>query len=199
VPPLLGPYLTRSLEDLLGGPSLAVVVEPDGTDRTGGTPAGRRERTEIALSRAVGRRVQVHHRPDGRPEVVAGAEVSVSHGAGVTFAVAGPIDVACDVETVVPRTVEDWAGLLWPALHDLRPLLAEESGEDGDTIATRLWTVVECVRKAGAVRRPVTVEPGGRDGWVVFGLGDQQLATFATTLRGQDAPAVFGVLTKGRS
>jgi enediyne polyketide synthase len=199
VPPLLGPYLTRSLEDLLGGPSLAVVVEPDGTDRTGGTPAGRRERTEIALSRAVGRRVQVHHRPDGRPEVVAGAEVSVSHGAGVTFAVAGPIDVACDVETVVPRPVEDWAGLLWPALHDLRPLLAEESGEDGDTIATRLWTVVECVRKAGAVRRPVTVEPGGRDGWVVFGLGDQQLATFATTLRGQDAPAVFGVLTKGRS
>ena len=63
----------------------------------------------------------------------------------------------------------------------------------------RLWTVVECIRKAGAVRRPVTVEPTGGDGWVVFSLGDRQVATFATLLRGQDAPAVFAVLTKGRS
>jgi enediyne polyketide synthase len=196
VPPLLGPHLTRSLEDVVGGPSLAVAVEPDG-DGSGHQPA-RQEQTAVALSRAVGRPVQVHHRPDGKPECDA-AKVSVSHGAGVTFAVAGPDDVACDVETVIPRSTEDWDGLLWPALRDLRGLLVRESDEDSNTVATRLWTAVECIRKTGAVQQPVTLESSTADGWVVFGVGERRVATFLTTLHGLDSPVVFAVMTKGRS
>ena len=196
VPPLLGPYLTRALEDVLGGPSLAVVVEPDG-DGSGHQPA-RQEQTSVALGRAVGRPVQVRHRPDGKPECDE-AEVSVSHGAGVTLAVAGPEDVTCDVETVVPRSAEVWDGLLWPALRDLRGLLVRESTEDSDTVATRLWTAVECIRKTGAVQQPVTLESSTADGWVVFGVGERRVATFVTTLHGLDSPAVFAVMTKGRS
>jgi len=49
------------------------------------------------------------------------------------------------------------------------------------------------------VQQPVTLESSTADGWVVFGVGERRVATFVTTLHGLDSPAVFAVMTKGRS
>jgi enediyne polyketide synthase len=73
VTPLLGPYLERTLSDLVGGPAVAVAVEPHET--------GRDE------ARAVARI------PGDRP-------VSVAHGPGLTLCVAAEAAVACDVRPV---------------------------------------------------------------------------------------------------
>jgi enediyne polyketide synthase len=192
--PLLGPFLTRELEQILGAPGLAVQVWPE----PGGDTEQRRQRTAAAVARQAGRDVPLRHRPDGKPEVPCELQVSASHGAGVTLAVAAETEIACDVEAVSECDGARCDELLWPELRELREVLTRESDEDSDTVATRLWTVVECIRKSGGVQQPVTAEPGGGDGWAVFAVGDRTVATFLTRLRGLDSPAVFAVMTEGR-
>jgi enediyne polyketide synthase len=199
---MLSGYLERTLEKVIGG-SRAVVVEPDPVP---GEPADRRAQTELAASRALGRPVTVRHRPDGKPEVD-GAAVSASHSAGVSLVVASPgADVprdnggrlGCDVETVVHRTEEDWAGLLGPELSRVRDLVVAESGEDTDRAGTRIWSALECLQKTGTTTRDLTVDRVSADGWIVLSTGDARIATWVTTLNDQPDPVVFAVLSGER-
>ncbi|HEX3733263.1 MAG TPA: type I polyketide synthase [Mycobacteriales bacterium] len=198
VPALLGPYLERRLPEVAGCEALAVVVEPDPTH--GQRPSSRREQTALALSRALGRRVSPRYRPDGRPEVD-GVQVSSSHGAGLTLGVTGTGVVGCDVQPVSRPDEADWAGLLGDR-RGLAELVAEETGEHPDLASTRVWSMLECVRKSGrSVLGQGTLERGSDDGWVVFALGELRVATFAASLRGAgeaDGPVVFAVLAERR-
>ncbi|MEV8632067.1 type I polyketide synthase [Streptosporangium sp. NPDC051023] len=194
VVPLLGPYLERTLEDLVGA-RVAVAVEPGRTEGT----AERRELTAVAAGRALGRPAEVRYRPDGRPEVDGGGTISASHGAGLTLCVAATGTVGCDVEPVIDRAGETWQGLL--GLHfPLAELVAAELGGSLDAAATRVWTAVECLRKAGLPQgAPLTWTPVRRDAWTVFASGALRIATLVTTLRGVREPVVFAILTEGRS
>src|SRR5439155_13169176 len=86
VPTMLGSYVERSLERVIGG-SRAVVVEPDPVGYNGSKDE-RRAQTELAASRALNRPAGLRYRPDGKPEVD-GVTVSSTHGAGLTVVVAG--------------------------------------------------------------------------------------------------------------
>jgi enediyne polyketide synthase len=197
VAPLLGSYLERTGGDLLGA-RLAVVVEPHGDADPAGVEA-RRAVTASAAARLLGPGVEVRYRPDGRPEVAGDLAVSAAHGPGVTLCVAGTAPVGCDVEAVAARSAEEWRALLG-AHAPLTELVAAETGEDGDTVATRVWAAVECLQKAGitAASAPLTVTPAQRPEWTVFVSGSVRIATLATTLRGSVEPVVFALLTEGR-
>jgi enediyne polyketide synthase len=190
VPPMLSGYLERALERVLGG-SRAVVVEPNPEQ---GVPADRQAQTQLAASRALGGPVTVRYRPDGKPEVE-GASISASHGAGVTLVVAGSNRLACDIETVVARTREDWVGLLGEELRGVRDLLATETGEDLDTASTRVWSALECLRKAGVTTRTLTVDRVHDDGWAVLSTGDAKVATWVTALTYGEDPVALAVLS----
>ncbi|MFI2077430.1 type I polyketide synthase [Streptomyces triculaminicus] len=188
--PLLGPYLERAVEDVLGA-RMAVVVEPHGGEDD------RRARTALAVRRALGRPAAVRHRPDGRPETDGGDVVSASHGAGITLCVVADSTVACDTETVTARPADEWAGLLG-AHAPLAALLAEQSGETYDSAATRAWTALECLKKAGITTdAPLTLDPPRGDHWAVLASGGLRVATFATALRGEPRPVVLAFLTEG--
>lgn len=193
VPSLLGSYVERSLERVLGG-TRTVVVEPDPSPSGNGAVPDRRAQTELAVSRALGRPAGVRHRPDGKPEVDS-AEVSASHGGGVTLAVVGAGRLGCDIEAVVPRTGNDWAGLLGRDQLAVRDLLATEAGEDPGVSATRVWCALESLRKAGATSQALTVDRVDPDGWAVLSAGDAAIATWVTTLNGQATPVVIAVLS----
>ncbi|QQQ74287.1 SDR family NAD(P)-dependent oxidoreductase [Saccharothrix sp. 6-C] len=188
-PTMLGSYLERSLERVLGG-SRAIVVEPDPTD----TSPEHRAQTALALSRALDRPVEVRYRPDGKPEVD-GAEVSASHSAGVTFAAAAPGGtLGVDVEEAVGRSEEDWAGLLGDDLIAVRDLLASEVGETAAIAGTRVWSALECLRKTGSTTQALTVDRVHPDGWAVLSTGDAKVATWVTTVVDRAEPVVFAVL-----
>ncbi|WP_431915911.1 SDR family NAD(P)-dependent oxidoreductase [Micromonospora wenchangensis] len=193
LPALLGSHLERGLGDVLGA-RVAVAVEPDA-----GPDVPRRERTAVAVGRALGARHEVRYRPDGRPEVDGDRAVSAAHGAGVTLAVAATGTVGCDVEPVAERSTADWAGLL--GVHaGLAALIAADRDESADTASTRVWGAVECLRKVGLpADSPLTLTPGGPDGWVVLASGPLRVATFATSLVDIPQPVVFTVLTDGWS
>ncbi|MFF0430002.1 SDR family NAD(P)-dependent oxidoreductase [Streptomyces sp. NPDC004520] len=195
VAPLLGPYLERSLEDVVGN-RIAVAVEPHG-DAPAGSVAQRRGFTADAAARALGSPVAVRHRPDGRPELEPSRHMSMSaaHGLGVTLSAVSDTEVACDIEAVSMRSAHEWRGLLGDHAP-VAELVAKETGEAPDTAATRVWGAVECLRKAGIMAgAPLTVLPRRKDAWVVFAAGDLRIATFVTALRDALEPAVFAFLT----
>ncbi len=193
VAPLLGPYLERTLEDVLGT-RIAVTVEPHG-DAPAGSVDERRAFTATAASRTLGAPVTVRHRPDGRPEIDGGRCVSAAHGLGITLGAVADTEVACDVEAVCMRPEAEWEGLLGEHAA-VAELVAKETGEAPDTAATRVWSAVECLRKAGiAAGAPLTVLPRRKDAWVVFAAGDLRIATFVTGLLNALEPAVFAFLT----
>ncbi|HEY0636181.1 MAG TPA: polyketide synthase dehydratase domain-containing protein, partial [Pseudonocardiaceae bacterium] len=197
VAPLLGSYLERSLGDLVGA-DVHVAVEPHGTEALG--VEERRAHTAVAAGRALGRKVTVRYRPDGRPEVDGDRAISASHAPGLTLVVAGTGTVGCDVEPVVERSAADWEGLLG-GHHALAGVVAKELGEGLDAAATRVWSAIECLQKAGVVPAgaPLTLTPERRDVWTVFASGSLRIATLVTTLRDATDPVVLAVLTDGRS
>jgi enediyne polyketide synthase len=192
VPALLGSYLERSLEGVLGG-SRAVVVEPDPVPGEPGSTHDRQAQTELAASRALGRPARLRYRPDGKPEAN-GVSVSASHGAGLTLVVAGTGRIGCDVEPAVERSDQNWAGLLGAAQLPLLNLLLSEAGDTPAAAATRIWGALECLRKTGATAQALTLERVHPDGWVVLSSGDATTATWVTTVIQRPAPVVFAVL-----
>ncbi|ALG15186.1 erythronolide synthase [Kibdelosporangium phytohabitans] len=194
LPALLGPYLERRTQPVLSTP-LKLAVRPDDPGVEKGVD-GRRDQTTKAVSWALNRQVEVTHRPDGRPETQ-GAEISASHSAGLTFAVADTHNrVACDVEVAVTRPADDWAPLLGPDQLALAKLVAQERGEDLSVAATRVWGAVECLRKLGRARIDgLTAGPARTDQWVQFRFGDIRIATFVTALRDMADPVVFTMVT----
>jgi enediyne polyketide synthase len=146
----------------------------------------------------LGRPVEVTYRPDGRPEVPGTGTLSAAHGGGLTLCVAGAGPLGCDVEPVEARPAEVWDGLLG-GHADLARLVAAETGEDVNTAATRVWTALECLQKAGRqVTDPLALQPSPRPGWSIFASGGVTVATFVTTVRDRPAPLVFAVLAGGQ-
>ncbi|TDC42917.1 type I polyketide synthase [Micromonospora sp. KC213] len=193
VAPLLGSYLERAVGDLLGA-AVAVAVEPDDPAHPAEGVAARRERTAVAVGRALGRAVALRYRPDGAPSIDGDHRVSAAHGAGLTVAVAATGPVGCDVESVAQRSPEDWGQLLG-GHRPLAELITAETGEGADVAATRVWTALECLQKAGLTTGgPLALSEERRDGWLVFASGTLRIATLVTTLRDRPEPIVFAVL-----
>ncbi|MFG3407985.1 SDR family NAD(P)-dependent oxidoreductase [Streptomyces sp. NPDC048142] len=195
--PLLGPYLERALEEILGT-RLGIAVEP-GLPGTGETRNERRAATARAVQRALGENTEIRYRPDGRPELTDSRRISAAHIPGVTLAAtttAAAQTVACDIETVHTRDTTQWAGLLGEHT-ELAALIAKETGENIDTAATRVWGATECLRKTGLMTAtPLTLTPPRQDNWVILTVGTLHIATFVTTLRDTPKPAVLTFLTE---
>jgi enediyne polyketide synthase len=214
VPTLLGPFLERRTEQVLTRP-LRCVVWPHGADAEteaasvngaglsstgpGRGSALRRRRTGEALGSVLGPETALRYRPDGKPETDGGIEVSSSHGAGVTFSVAGVCGraVACDVQAAPDRSEAEWADLLGAEGLGLARLISAERGEGLAVSATRVWGALECLIKAGRARVGLAAATGPRkDAWVLLRSGNARIATFPTTLRGAAEPVVFTMLTE---
>ncbi|MFE5505623.1 SDR family NAD(P)-dependent oxidoreductase [Amycolatopsis japonica] len=192
VPSMLGSYLERSVERLLGS-SRAIVVEPDPVGVSVETTPERRAQTALAAGRAVDAPLEIRYRPDGKPEAD-GVEVSASHSAELTLAIAGGGRIACDVETAIERTPEDWAGLLGEDLLAVGELLAADAREPLSVAHTRVWSALECVRKTGDMTQALTVHRVDPDGWAVLSHGAARIATWVTTVNDRTDPVVFAVL-----
>lgn len=172
---LLEAYIERRLDELL--PSAGIRVAFDNG------PEGRgRIRSNRAIRKCSGTR-DVYRRPDGRPLVAGDLTVSASHDNDVTVAIAGRGRLGCDIEPVVEREPALWRDLLGPQAHELARLIAAQSGESESTAATRVWTIRESIKKAGAnVTATTMLDSIVGDGWVLLQSGDFRIASFVASL-----------------
>jgi enediyne polyketide synthase len=190
---LLRPYIERRVGELLPKTQVSVVVERNRVDP-------RQSRSRHAIQQAVGAQVEIHVRPDGKPEATCDEAVSVSYAGDVTMAVAGQGAVACDAEPIVARTEETWRDLLGEERLQLAKLIAERCHEDPSTATTRVWAAQECLRKAGAaVDSPLAFDRGTPDGWTVMTAGSFKIATWVSPGKFAESNLVFAVLAGSES
>jgi enediyne polyketide synthase len=140
---------------------------------------------------------RLYHRPDGRPEVPGGHQVSASHAAGLVLAIAGGESsgpIGCDLEAIVERPAETWRDLLGAERFALAELVARQPGELPDAAATRVWTAAEALHKAGSpAGAPLLLEAALEDGWLLLRSGSLRVASFAANLRELGGPCAIAI------
>lgn len=197
---LLAPYLERRVEELVGGTAVRVVFERDRRGLgDGNSPKQRRAATDRALRQALGAPEKVLRRPDGKPTVPSGKGISAAHAQGLTLAVAGSGLLACDLETVAHRPDAVWRDLLGDDWKKLTVRISQEAGEDPNMTDTRLWSVLECLKKAGLPPEgPLTLESTTPDKWVLLRSGAALVATYAGGIEGVKSPLVIAIALSTR-
>ncbi|HEY0603758.1 MAG TPA: SDR family NAD(P)-dependent oxidoreductase [Herpetosiphonaceae bacterium] len=188
VEPLLGPWLERQIHDLIPGSQVSVAVEHDPT-------ASRRDRSDLAIQRALRQSAPIWRRPDGKVDATGARAVSAAHSSHITLAVAGANPLGCDLEPVAARPLEVWEGLLGHDRVALAQVIAAETGEDEAVSATRAWAAAECLKKAGAmVDAPLLFVASTDSGAVLLASGSLTIVTFVTQVRSTTDRLVFAVL-----
>jgi enediyne polyketide synthase len=170
--PLFGPYLERCLHAWSPECGIRAVF-----NRDGGIDS------ENAIRLITRSDASPLRRRDGKPEWP-GRSVSVSHCDGGTLAIAGPAALGCDVEVIKTRPTSIWRSLLGPNHFSLAALLAAEGNEDQDAAATRVWTALESLKKAGSSRDiPLLFTSAEKNGWLRLSAGPWAVATLVTQLK----------------
>jgi len=177
----LGPYLQRKMAEL--APYADVLVALDRTSRE-------------AVS---GARAGLHPRPYGKHELQGKKCASLSHSDDLTMLVAGDQILACDLEAVGGVSCS-WKELLGEQHYALAKLISDRSTEDFDVAATRVWSALECLKKAGiGDAAPLSMLPLHEDRWVLMRSGANLLATFSAKVTGRAAPLVSAILVREQS
>ena len=172
---LLEAYVERRLDELLPGAGIRVAFD-NGPERRG------RAQSHRAIRKCSGAR-NVYRRPDGQPLVDGDLSVSASHDTELTVAIAGRGPVGCDIEPVVEREPAVWRDVLGPQPYELARLISLQNSEPETTAATRVWTVLESLKKAGAnVTAPVVLDSVAGDGWLLLQSGEFRIASFVARL-----------------
>jgi enediyne polyketide synthase len=185
---LLGPYIERRLEELIPGSRVAVIV---------GQGISSDEAMRSACASETMTSLSIHRRSDGKPEIFGDSAeaVSASHSGDLTMAVAGPGPLGCDLEPVSARGQETWQTLLGSARFRLAGLIAQEAAEDLDAAATRVWTALECLKKAGyPAETPLVLGSVHKDSWILLKSGPVTAATYTTRVQDLPERLVLGVL-----
>jgi enediyne polyketide synthase len=195
--PVLGPYAERRLRELLPCSKATVVVAREVT-------GNRRQRSDLAMQRAIGNVVPIQRRPDGKPgpegALQPGWAVSAAHAGELTLAVAAPKaagPAGCDLEPVTPRSLDAWRDLLGADRMQLVEVVTVSAGEKLDAAATRVWAALEALKKAGAaLTTPLMLEDATADGWVVFAAGPLRVATYVAVVQGMAEPLALAILVR---
>jgi enediyne polyketide synthase len=200
---LVGPYLQRRLEELVASPCVRVAVEHTGAVRgsarqfdttlflsTGARAMG----SDAAMANALGKPARIWRRPDGKPVTWERGGISAAHQEALTFAIAGKGEVGCDVEAVIERPETAWLDLLGKDRLELASRLPLANGERFSGSATRLWTCIECLRKAGMpANAPLVFEAAAEDGWVLLRSGTILIATCVLAIQDVNEPLAFAI------
>jgi enediyne polyketide synthase len=142
----------------------------------------------------------VRWRADGKPEVAGPMAVSAAHSNGLTLAVAAAGEVGCDLEPICQRAEEVWRDLLGPERWLLAQLIARQAQEDIHTAATRVWTAMESLAKAGVSQNgPLVLLSPPLDGKGGISLGAPGVTVATSVLRLQNDPLPYAVAVLTRS
>jgi enediyne polyketide synthase len=188
LPSLLGPFIERRAGELIPTAEIHVAFVE-------GEDGGREQRSALAFGAVLGHKSVILKRPDGKPEVADGRAVSAAHHAHLTLAVASPERNGCDLEEVIYRSPGVWRGLIGDEGMALAQLIQRTVNESGETSATRVWAVKECLKKAGAMMNaPLLLVSTSDDGWVTLSSGLFTIVTYRAQIRNYGNKLVVAVL-----
>jgi enediyne polyketide synthase len=122
--------------------------------------------------------------------------VSRSHLGQLTLGIQSSGISACDWETVADRPPQEWRLLLGPDLYGLVAQVQAPCAEPESTVATRIWTALECLSKIGHPPTTSLVIGGVYDGgWLVLRGGNSLIASTLVSVAGVRATVAVAILT----
>ncbi len=187
---LLTPYVERCLLALVPEANVSIAFERNGT-------ADRREHSTHAIETVLGAGCVIR-RADGKPTACDGRNVSASHCGDLTMAVAGHTPVGCDLELVTTRPSETWSDMLGAERFKLAELISRETQETLDVAATRVWTSIECLKKAGAgTTSPLIFVSAALNDWILLASGELKIASGVIKRDTQKEDLAVALLTGG--
>ena len=187
---LLTPYVERCLLALVPEANVSITFERNGN-------MDRRDRSTRAIESVLGAACVVR-RADGKPTSCDGRNVSASHCGDLTMAIAGHAPVGCDLELVTTRPSETWSDMLGVERFKLAELINRETQETLDVAATRVWTSVECLKKAGAgVNAPLVLVSASPNGWILLASGELKIASGVIKRESAQDDLAVALLTGG--
>jgi enediyne polyketide synthase len=187
---LLTPYVERCVQQLIPGAEVSAVFELD-------QASDRRERSTRAIERALGTDCIIR-RADGKPTTCDGRNVSASHSGDLTMAVAGPSLVGCDLELVTIRLPAIWSDMLGVERFKLAEVISRETQEPLDVAATRVWTSIECLKKAGAgMTAPLVFVSASPNRCVLLASGELKIASCVVQVESVNEELAIALLTGG--
>ncbi|HEU4710330.1 MAG TPA: type I polyketide synthase [Pyrinomonadaceae bacterium] len=185
---LLTPYLERRVRELMPASEMSVALLQDAA-------MDLPKRSAAAFSALLDPSAVILRRPDGKPEVTDGSSVSAAHRDDLTFAVASPGRIGCDLEQVMRRSPSAWRMLIGDDGMSLVQLIQRQVGENSETAATRVWSAKECLKKVGAMANaPLVFVSASEDGWVTLSSGLFTIVTYRTQIRDHGGGFVFAML-----
>jgi enediyne polyketide synthase len=114
------------------------------------------------------------------------------------MAVAGRSPIGCDLDLVVTRSPEIWCDMLGVERFKLAEVISRETGETLDVAATRVWTSVECLKKAGAgLTAPLVFAGVAPNGWILLASGELKIASCVIERAGEKEDLAITLLTGG--
>jgi len=187
---LLTPYVERCLLALIPGASVSVAFERNET-------LDRRDRSTHAIESLLGAGCVIRL-ATGKPTACDERDVSASHCGDLTMAVAGRAPVGCDLELVTTRTPGIWSDILGAEPFALAEVISREAQETLDTAATRVWTSIECLKKAGAgMTAPLVFTSVAANGWILLTSGHLKIASGVVQRDGEKEELAIALLTGG--
>jgi enediyne polyketide synthase len=187
---LLTPYVERCLLELVPGADVLIAFERDGA-------SDRRDRSIHAIESVLGAGCVIR-RADGKPTACDGRNVSASHCGDLTIAIAGSNPVGCDLEIVKTRPSEIWSDMLGAERFKLAEVISREAKETLDVAATRVWTSLECLKKAGAgTTAPLIFGSAAPNGWILLASGELRIASGVVQRDGHKEDLAIALLTGG--
>jgi enediyne polyketide synthase len=185
---LLTPYVERCLLELIPDAHVSIAFERDPL-------LDRRDRSTRAIESALGVS-GIIKRADGKPTARDGRNVSASHCGDLTMAVAGNSAVGCDLEVVTTRPSEIWSDMLGVERFKLAEVISRETQETLNVAATRVWTSLECLKKAGAgMNAPLVFASTTPNGWILLASGALKIVSGVVQRDGAKEDLAIAVLT----
>lgn len=139
---------------------------------------------------------KVIRRTDGSPMDISHF-ISKSDSEKHTLVIRSENMIACDIEKVVQKSGNTWATLLGHEKNELIKYVCNETGEDISLVATRVWCVTECARKAGLPYDLALVfDRADERDTVYFGAGEYVIMTYKCRIMNDADPMIFAVLLK---
>jgi enediyne polyketide synthase len=191
---LLAPFVERRIDEMLPGGTIRLTLQHHDYGE-------RSERSEQTLYSVLGNDTRIHHLPDGKPVVIDKVERSIStaHSGKLTLGVVSNLPVGCDIEGVISSS-SSWLDLLGPSRYQLATLIARECHEEIDCAATRIWTALESLKKAGAqIAAPLLFSTADEEGWVQFNSGRFRIITYIAQVQGMENPLSLAVCIRRKT
>ncbi len=138
-------------------------------------------------------------RTDGKP-LASGRSLSRSHVQDSTLVLDADSNIACDMERLVGKPLVLWNTLLGDQNVDLVRMIQTQTSEEYSSVATRIWSALECIRKAGLqMTTPLLFRSSSEHNTIYLDCSGHTIISYKCHIKDEQEPFIFSILIENKN